>query len=596
MAAQLEEAEAGKQALQEQLYEAQLQAQSHRLLAHASGAAAAAAAALAGHGAPRASTPAVHAGSDYRLDARATSTLIWGAPDGAAALPFGSPAASPESALRVVNVDAGTDTTQGSAARDQGVGAGEGAVTGSVVAKPVTGMEAAPDAPSSPVAAAIAAAADVPGKISSPVGSDDGSFITAASAGPVVSSEGGVAAPLQTPSSISGPLFPGFSTPLSRLPAPGSGGASSSATSTLSMLGTLRGSVTPRRLLSTPGAGPAAGGAGAPRPPSRPSSQCAMTPVAKAGLAGLLTSHPLVPLTPDANSSEANECTARGSARSAQQQRRMQQHDNAAVLMLEGFPLLSPVRAGELGADGSGRLFPSTPGPLRLRHVQALWGQDEGREGSATASAAAATIRTALMQERLAASQEAAAVTSSQQGFKEAATVDSAVQQEQGQRAQEEPCKLQGLAPPLQQQRQQRGVPKRCRGRPLVKLLVVASLASAGVAAARVQPDVVEAARTQAAGALRASEQACRGGWKQVQQWSHPRWQQLQRWSHARWQCVQRVWCKKETHPGQVLVGDDAIGVVILVQARVIDVPEEAPAGETTAVVQEAAAAEAAAK
>jgi hypothetical protein len=102
MGAKLTEAEARKAALQEQLERARQQA---------------------ARAPPSRPAPLLPAAADGRLDARATSTLIWGA-EGSAALPFASPVASPAvggRGRRAGGADA--DAPQGPAARDQGAAA-----------------------------------------------------------------------------------------------------------------------------------------------------------------------------------------------------------------------------------------------------------------------------------------------------------------------------------------------------------------------------------------------------------------------------------------------------------------------------------------
>ncbi|KAI8477337.1 MAG: hypothetical protein J3K34DRAFT_515687 [Monoraphidium minutum] len=543
MASQLHVSEASRRALEEQL----LQAQQHGG-APAPGAAPPDPGAAAPAGEPAAAAasaaatapPALLASPiDGRLDARATSTLIWGA-EGVAALPFVSPSGSPAVTHRGGGGgDADADAPAGTGVRDQGAAA----TVAERGAEPKPASTAAEGAgPQSP----------------------EGSFATAASAGPPSQAGGAAAAAgggdLATPASVSGPAFPGFTTPLSRLPSelggvtPGSTGGGSGGA--LGMLSALRHGITPRRLLGSPRA-EAEGGA-------RGAAQRRSPAPAGGGLADLLCGAAL----------------SAGDARTSTPRR--------APAGVGACPLLGPVRAGDLGVDAAG-VSPLNARLMRLRQVPVLWGRPEGTEDGAAAAAAAA-VRAAMaagpgswplaaegdgegegegaaeVQLEPVAGQAAGAAEASEGAATEEQPGPAAHSDEEGVEQQQQPAAAEiATAAPLamaqqqaaaaqQQPTQARRQPSAARRQPaprrrrrsriarLARLVAAAAVVgAAGAAARRARPDLWEAAQHRSAEAWEAARGGSATAWEAARGGSAAAWDAARGGSAAAWAASERA-------------------------------------------------------
>jgi hypothetical protein len=139
MGAKLSEAEAKRAALQEQLERAQQQQQQQ-----------------AARAPPSRPAPLLPSAADGRLDARATSTLIWGA-EGSVVLPFASPVASPAAVAAPrgrATAESDADAPLSPAARDQGAAS---SALAAIAAAPEGGNNKPPGAAEAAAARATAA-------------------------------------------------------------------------------------------------------------------------------------------------------------------------------------------------------------------------------------------------------------------------------------------------------------------------------------------------------------------------------------------------------------------------------------------------------
>jgi hypothetical protein len=472
LASQIHESETSRMALRDQVLQCQPHAQQQAVMAPEADSA------LTSGPAPNQllAAPAALLASpvDGRLDATATSTLIWGA-EGVAALPFASPAGSPAVTHRSHTAAADADAAPGAAGRDQG------AMGVSIAAGVDGGNDKGSGAPSSTEAAEDATPGAANGAAQASPG--DASFASAASVSLSAQVAGGALTP---PGSVSWPAFPGFSTPMSRVPSSTGSArpAASPSSGALGMLSAMCDGITPRRLLPSPH--------GAARAEDSPLRSARGSPTAAGGLAELL-------------GGTASASRPRAAAADSQEEGHL---DGLAAC-----PLLSPVRASELGADAV-RGSPLAAGLSPLRRVPALWGRpDCGEEGAAAVAAAAVRL---VMAGRTEDSVQGAdsdddARSDGPLASEAAGSEAGSAEAEEVQQVQQAGARAAGMASQQQQPRRRR------RGRRLVKLLVAASLVGAGgIAARRLRPETVQVAREQAERAWVASQRVCRVAWRRL--------------------------------------------------------------------------------